>query len=218
MAVKSFVSSACFTGSLLPPVHCPLNLNQRLLLFYIPLLLVPAICLSLSLSVSINWYDYISITCRCISSPKTNTKSCSVGYNKQNLISNFRYICKYYRQLHKPMFSFRTFWVLMISWWSKVICLCWSCGTQKSKGCSERKLTGHWSSNFSASPCGPRVTSSWTPVFGCQVVFFLQVFSFSEANLSWLRIRMLSISQYIECHVTSLDLKLINFEWKWGEP
>ncbi|KAL4645622.1 hypothetical protein ACB092_02G247600 [Castanea dentata] len=54
MAVKSFVSSAPFTGSLLPPVHCPLNLNQR-----------------------------------CILPPKTNTKSCIICYNKQNLISNF---------------------------------------------------------------------------------------------------------------------------------
>lgn len=132
------------------------------------------VCLPLSLSVSIIWYDYISIICRCILSPKTNTKRRSICYNKQNLISNFRYVYEYYRQLHKPMFfllellSFDDF----ISWWSKLICLCWSCGTQKSKGCSERKLRGHRSSNFSASPCGPRVTSSWTPVFGCQVVFF----------------------------------------------
>lgn len=56
MVAKLFVSSACFTGSLLPPVHCPLNLNQR-----------------------------------CILSPKTNTKRCSIiCYHKQNLISNSR--------------------------------------------------------------------------------------------------------------------------------
>ena len=67
------------------------------------------VCLPLSLSVSIIWYDYISITCRCILSPKTNTKRRSICYNKQNLISNFRYVYEYYSQLHMPMFSFRTF-------------------------------------------------------------------------------------------------------------
>lgn len=176
MAVKPFVSSAFFTDFSLPPVICPHDLNQRCVLY---------LCnQSLSLFSLVDTIGIKSIACRCLLSSSANPQRCSIGSKRK--VSNFRFVWIYecdgsvctspmfyfLCQTNRPLY-FRTFNSLFSVGNMELFM-----GLLKnSEVRPERELGGgHRRSYVGSSPCCARATSSWTPIFGCQVVYICNIF------------------------------------------